>query len=181
LLNGGEAMYARLVNEVEHGEYDIIHFAGHAWYERAEAFLQLWDGRVSSSELASILSRRPPVLLVLNSHYTAFAPCGIVLDDERTVDDESPPGVDRPLPPALGFVGLASRSGVGAFVGSFGGALRDDSACSFAITFYEQLLRGENFASALHNARTSATNVKDATGLYYAGSGYAEVRLALSR
>jgi hypothetical protein len=182
LLSREEAVYARLVDEVEHGEYDIIHFAGHAWYEREEGLLYLWDGRVSSSELASILNRRPPVLLVLNSHYTAFAPCGIVLEEAQpAAHDASPPGVDRPLPPPLGFMGLASRSGVGAFVGSFGGAVSDESACRFAITLYEQLLSGHAFANALLTARKSTTNVNDTTGLHYAGSGYAEVTLARER
>ncbi|HKO60382.1 MAG TPA: SIR2 family protein, partial [Pyrinomonadaceae bacterium] len=178
LLSREQAVYSRLVQEVEHGEYDIIHFAGHAWYEREEGLLYLWDGRVSSSELASILNRRPPVLLVLNSHYTAFAPCGIVFNNTRRADDASPPGVDHPLPPPLGFMGLASRSGVGAFVGCFGGQVLDDSACQVAIELYQQLLNGSNFAMALHVARKKATNVSDTTGLFYIGSGYCEVTLA---
>lgn len=178
LLSREQAVYSRLVEEVEHGEYDIIHFAGHAWYEREEGLLYLWDGRVSSSELTSIFNRRPPVLLVLNSHYTAFAPCGIVSNNTRSADDASPPGVDRPIPPPLGFMGLASRSGVGAFVGCFDGTLRDDSACQVAITLYQRLLAGYNFAEALHSARTQTMNVTDTTGLFYIGSGYAEVTLA---
>ena len=171
-------MYSRLVEEVEQGEYDIIHFAGHAWYDREEGLLYLWDGRVSSSELTSIFNRRPPVLLVLNSHYTAFAPSGIVSNSTRTADDASPPGVNHPIPPPLGFMGLASRSGVGAFVGCFGGHVRDDTACQVAITLYKLLLKGYNFADALHLARKETTNVTDTTGLFYIGSGYAEVTLA---
>jgi hypothetical protein len=178
LLSREQAVYSRLVEEVEHGEYDIIHFAGHAWYEREEGLLYLWDGRVSSSELASIFNRRPPVLLVLNSHYTAFAPGGIVSSNTRRANDTGPPGVDHPLPPPMGFMGLASRSGVGAFVGCFGGQLRDDSACRVAITLYQHLLKGFTFAYALHLARKENTNVTDTTGLFYIGSGYAEVILA---
>lgn len=167
------AVYARLVAEVEEGDYDIVHFAGHAWFEQAEAVLYLWDGQVASSELASILNRRPPALLFLNSHYTGFVPCGIVFGDSH--ESTSPPGVDRPLPPPLGMMGLASRSGVGGFVGCFSGAVRDDTACQFAIEFYTHLLRGNTFSAALHKARQAATNFNDTTGLCYAGSGYPEI------
>jgi hypothetical protein len=177
-LEREQAVYARLVSEVEQGDYDIVHFAGHAWFERSDALLYFWDGSVSSSELASILNRRPPALLVLNSHYTAFAPCGVVFEDRPGADALGPPGVDRPLLPPLGFMGLASRSGVGAFVGCFGGAVRDDSAAQFAIEFYTQLLTGTHFAAALHDARKATTNVNDTTGLYFAGSGYPELRLS---
>ena len=178
-LEREEAVYARLVAEVEEGDYDIIHFAGHAWFEQSEALLYFWDGRVSSSELTSIFNRRPPTLLMLNSHYTAFAPCGIVFDDRYGAQATRPPGVDRPLPPPLGFMGLASRSGVGAFVGCFSGAVRDDSAGEFAVTFYRQLLYGQHFAAAIHAARQATTNFKDTTGLCYAGSGYPEIVLSL--
>lgn len=178
-LEREEAIYARLVAEVEQGDYDIIHFAGHAFFEQSQGVLYFWDGRVSSSELASILNRRPPALLVLNSHYTAFAPCGIVFDGHPGDQATSPPGVDRPLPAPMGFMGLASRSGVGAFVGCLSGAVSDVTAGQFAVEFYEQLLKGDHFAGALHSARKATTNFKDTTGLCYVGSGYPE--LVLSR
>jgi hypothetical protein len=76
-------------------------------------------------------------------------------------------------------MGLASRSGVGAFVGCLSGAIRDDTASQFAVEFYDQLLKGDCFAGALHSARKATTNFKDTTGLYYVGSGYPE--LVLSR
>jgi SIR2-like domain/CHAT domain len=177
-LKGEEAVYARLMHEVENGDYDVIHFAGHAWHEDDEGVLYLWDGRVSGSELASILYRRPPALLVLNSHYTAFVPCGIFAKDGPAGHAVQAPGVDRPVPPPLGFMGLASRSGVGAFVGNFSGALEDMPASNFAIALYEQLLAGRSFAATLHAARQAATNVQDTTGMYYIGSGHAGLRLA---
>lgn len=173
VLNRENAVYERLMREVENGEYDIIHFAGFAGHDQGEGVLMLWDGKVTSSELASILNRRPPSLLVLNSHYTAFAPCGIFDNAELPGSPSRPPGMDRPLPKPMGFMGLASRSGVGAFVGNFSGSLLDDGASLFAITFYETLLRGQNFANALHQARKATTNVNNLTGLSYVGSGYA--------
>jgi hypothetical protein len=180
-LEQGEAIYARVVTEVEQGDYDIIHFAGHAWFEQSLSMLYFWDTRVSSSELASILNLRPPALLMLNSHYTGFVPCGVVFDDYPRDDTAVAPGVDRPLPPPLGFMGLASRSGVGAFVGCFGGHVQDDSASDFAIALYKQLLKGAHFAAALHSARKLVTKLDDPTALCYVGSGYPELLLSSSK
>jgi hypothetical protein len=181
VLEREEAVYRQLVAEVESGDYDIIHFAGHAWFEQSEALLYLWDGRVSSSELSSLLNRRPPALLVLNSHYTAFVPLGLAVDESPRGRVEAPPGVDRPTRAALGFTSLASRSGVGAFVGSFAGALKDDRAAQFALVLYERLLGGTPFAAALHEARKETTRVDDITGLFYTGTGYAGLVLSRPR
>ena len=173
-----EAVYARIVSEVQEGDYDVIHFAGHAWYQGGEAILHFWDGMVSSSELASILNRRPPTLLVLNSHVTAFMPCGAALGTQSFSETSAPPGVDRPLPPPLGFMGLASRSGVAAFVGAFAGAVPDEGAKQFAVHLYQRMVAGEPFDSALHAARKATTNFTDTTGLVYVGSGDRGVVLA---
>jgi hypothetical protein len=176
-LNGKQAVYARLMHEVENGDYDLIHFAGHSGFEDDEGVLSLWDGQVSSSELASILYRRPPCLLMLNSHYTAFAPCGIFAKDGPAGPAMQAPGVDRPVPPPLGFMALASRSGVGAFIGNFS-EVEDLPASKFAIIFYEHLLAGERFAHALHAAIQATTNVQETTGMHYVGSGHAGIQLA---
>jgi hypothetical protein len=172
------ATYARIVSEVQRGDYDVIHFAGHAWYQGSEAILHFWDGTVSSSELASILNRRPPALLVLNSHVTAFVPCGAVFDAPPDGEAAGPPGVDRPLPPPLGFMGVASRSGAGAFVGAFAGAVPDEGAQQFAAELYRCLVGGDAFDHALLAARKATTNFTDTTGLVYVGSGDPSVVLA---
>ncbi len=175
------AVYARIVSEVQEGDYDVIHFAGHAWYRGGEAILHFWDGTVSSSELASILNQRPPTLLVLNSHVTAFMPCGAIVAARPGTEPSAPPGVDRPLPPPLGFMGLASRSGVAAFVGTFAGAVPDEGAKQFAIELYRRMVAGERFDTALLGARKATTNFTDTTGLVYAGSGNRGVVLAAPR
>lgn len=177
-LEREDAVYERFVEEVELGDYDVVHFAGHAWYETSDAHLYFWDGRVTGAELASILNRRPPALLVLNSHYTAFVPCGVADSGSRGPSSANAPGVDRPLTPALGFMDVAMHSGVGAFVGSFAGMIPDESAGNFAIELFSKLLDGESFASALSRARVKTVKTDDVTGLYYAGAGHPGLRLA---
>jgi hypothetical protein len=175
-LKGPDATYARLMEEVAHGEYDVIHFASHAGIDRAESYLMLWDGRVTSSELASVLYRRSPALLVLNTHCTAFAYGRIAVAYDA--GEDAPPGVDRPLSPSFGFAEVAARSGVGAFVGTFSEGLSDDGAAEFALSFYDRLLQGVPFAVSLHHARRETTRLTDVTGLFYVGYGCAELRAA---
>jgi hypothetical protein len=59
------------------------------------------------------------------------------------------------------------RSGVGAFVGSFTGALDDQGARDFAIAVYRELLRGASVAAALHAARQAGRGRDGATALLY--------------
>lgn len=170
LLNREEATYARLMREIEDGAYDIIHFAGHGWVDRSESYIALWDGRVSASELGSLLNRRPPALLVLNTHYTAFVPLSVNLAGEIPVP-ESAPGTERPMRPARGFTRVAARSGINAFVGCFG-PVGDAEAKQFGVSIYEELLQGRHLGHAVHAARVKTTQISETTGLMYAVTGY---------
>ena len=60
-LLGAEAHTRAVVREIETGDYDVVHFAGHAWFDERQAYLWLSDGAVFASEVASILTgaRRP--------------------------------------------------------------------------------------------------------------------------
>jgi hypothetical protein len=66
------ATHRRVLQEIESGDYDVIHFAGHAWFDEREAYFFLWDRIMLGSELAPLLSRRPPALMMLDTHFTAF-------------------------------------------------------------------------------------------------------------
>ena len=83
LLLGADATYNTVMREVQTGDYDVIHFAGHAWFDERESYISLHDGRVWVSELGSLLHRRPPALMMINSHYTAFVPLFSRLRDSR--------------------------------------------------------------------------------------------------
>ena len=178
ILVGGDASYARVLHEMRSGAYDVVHFAGHAWFDTSGTFLYLHDGRVVASELVTLLIRRPPALLVLNSHYTGFAPVfsrafplelqtGMAYPDLYRVLRRHQPGLEW----------AAARAGVGTFVGCFGSP-RDDPARALAVALYRALLRGETVARALFEARHATSSSSNGTRMMYSMSGYSDLRLA---
>jgi len=177
LLMGKDASYERVIREVESGEYDVVHFAGHAGCTDDESFLVMSDGFVRSSELVSLLNRRPPAFMMLNSEVTAFVPPIVGLTGSqraaRPGDGQWPRQVN-----SRGFDLMAARAGVSAFIGVFRSALLDEPAAQLAREVYGRLLLGEPAAVALLNARRACVQVREATGCFYTLSGHPHLRLA---
>ena len=77
--------------------YDVIHFAGHAWFDPHESFLSFGeDSGPTSSELRTLLGSHPPAILFLNSHYTSFLPRGLrprQMHEQVTENTGQPPGI----------------------------------------------------------------------------------------
>jgi hypothetical protein len=178
-LLGKEASYERVLREVERGDYDVIHFAGHAGCDESESFLMMNDGWVRSSELVSLLNRRPPAFMMLNSELTAFVPpmegfSGGYAGKSRNAE--------WPLHPhARGFDRLAARAGVSAFIGVFRVGLEDEPAAKMATSTYRALLSGQPAALALLQARKECVQFHDVTGCFYSLSGHPNLRLAIPR
>ncbi len=179
-LIGSEATFDRVVRELLRGNYDVVHFAGHAWYDAQEAYLALHDNtKFRANELRSLLSPRPPAILLLNSHYTAFIPPGVRIDEQR------PPtigGEESMIDPAIrgkgGFTEVAATAGVGALIGCFGSP-DDQLAADIGIDVHVELLKGTPVAVALHKARLAslAKDPADKAGMLYILSGYPELAL----
>ncbi|MGH7461404.1 MAG: SIR2 family protein, partial [Longimicrobiales bacterium] len=175
-LIGPEASFETVATQLSLGRYDVVHFAGHAWFdEDSEPFLLLsGEVKLRSSELRSLISPHPPGLLILNSHYTIFTPPGAA--GKRDVSDEA----TKPAPAGQrGFIDAASTAGVGILIGSFGGALDDTIARTVGIDLHEALLRGLPVARALHHALLLAEPRagSNASHLTYAMSGYGDITM----
>jgi hypothetical protein len=181
-LIGPEATFQAVVTHLAGGSYDIFHFAGHAWYDRREAYLMLRDQAViRANELRSFLGLRPPAILVLNSHFTAFVPLGVHDADLDPVTRGLIPQGFAPGPDPggqRGFTAMASAVGVGAMVGCFGSP-GDDMGADIGLKLHEELIAGHPIAFALHRARISASpkEGKDCTALVYTLSGYTDLAL----
>jgi hypothetical protein len=172
-LLGRQATAQAVLMALDGADYDVVHFAGHAWYDAQEVYLGLaGDVRLTASDLRPALSRHPPAILVLNSHFTAFVPPGVWMDRPETAA----------LPPTpvgrLGFAALATRTGVGAFVGCFGSP-KDAPAARLAADLHRELLGGTTIAQALYRARLALAKEQpqDSTGLVYVLSGASELRM----
>jgi hypothetical protein len=59
LLVGQKASYERVLRELADG-YDVVHLTGVAYVDDDESVIPLHDGRVSASEIATLLIRNPP-------------------------------------------------------------------------------------------------------------------------
>lgn len=176
-LIGPQATFDGVATALSSGNYDVVHFAGHAWFdEDSEPYLLLSGvARLRSSELRSLISPRPPALLVLNSHYTIFRPPAApgVSTEEAT---KPAPGGQR------GFIEAASTAGVGALIGSFSGGLDDRTAQQVGIHLHEALVKGEPVARALHQAVLLSRPPEgdpNPNHLTYAMSGYGDLTMPL--
>ena len=173
LLLGPEATYDAVANAFEKLDPDVFHFAGHAWFDEHEAYLELADRRLTATMVRPWLTRRSPALMFLNSHYTAFIPAGVESPSAQHAETAISAGLrGRP-----GFSDLAMRSGVGAFVGTFSGAIDDSGARDFAVSVYRALLLGATAAAALQSSRIVAADQGSATALLYCLYGEGELRL----
>ena len=181
-LVGSEATFQAVVSRLAGEDYDIVHFAGHAWYDRREAYLMLHDQAViRANELRSFLGIHPPAIMVLNSHFTAFVPPGVHDADVDPVTRTLIPKGFAPGPDSRGqpgFTGMTSAVGVGALVGCFGSP-GDEMGADIGLKLHEELIAGQPIAIALHRARLSAlsTGGNDRSALIYTLSGYPDLAL----
>jgi hypothetical protein len=181
LLTGSKATFDATATALASGKYDVVHFAGHAWFEEdLEAFLLLSHGvKLRSGELRSLLSPRPPAILFLNSHVTAFMPPGL---SGGKIGNVAPGGDDAAKIAPGGqrsFVEAATTAGVGVLIGTFTHALDDMIAKPVGVNVHKALLEGLPVARALHQAlNLAATRDSDDAGhLAYSMSGYGDIVL----
>jgi len=177
LLVGADASYGRVLHELRTGRYDVVHFAGISHFDDAGSYLMLHDGRVHASELMTLLIRRSPALLVLNSLYSGFVPAfsdafPLTLRYGTSWDDHYRTLRRR----RIGFERAAARAGVGTFIGAMGNT-GDTSAGAIAQALYAALLRGRTAAEALFDARHTVPGDADTTPLQLVMAGYADLRL----
>lgn len=178
-LIGGYASFDSVAAGLSSGNYDIVHFAGHAWFdEDLEPFLMLSNQiKLRSSELRSLISPRPPALLILNSHFTIFTPPGARGENIRKAVDEA----QKPAPSGQrSFIEAASTAGVGMLIGSFSGHLDDRIAQLVGVNLHKGLLRGEPVARALHQSLLLCQAQQgdvNPSHLTYAMSGYGDIAM----
>jgi len=183
-LIGPEATIDAVQRGILAGNYDLIHFAGHAWFDDQEAYLVLHDRVIlRANELRPLLSRRPPAILVLNSHFTAFVPPGVRIEQEAPlVPEAAEPEMRSGLRGRQSFMAVANTAGVGAFIGCFASP-RDPMAGEIGVSLHQELGTGAPVAVALHRARLAALEkyghdpLQYMTGLLYVISGYPELVL----
>ncbi len=154
LLRGAEATRARLLAGFRSGQFDAIHYAGHAFFDAAapaSGGILCAGGRVlSGSDLASLEAL--PALVCFNA-----------CESGRI---RQPPSVARALGRSAGFAEAFLRGGVANFIGTWW-PVSDDAAARFAAALYGRLTRGATIGAALHAARAAVRSLDSADWANY--------------
>lgn len=171
LLAREAATLEAVVDAIATNAFDVIHFAGHAWFDQHESFLVFGEDDVlTTGELRSLIGPKPPAILVLNSHYTAFLPRGMrPAEGSRAAGREE----ESTTTSHIGFMHAAFAVGVGAFVGCFESPA-DRPATQFGVGLHQELLHGRPIAHAVRTARvaTLGADSSDVTALQYVLAGH---------
>ena len=163
-LRGGEATRARLLDEFRSGRYDVIHYAGHAYFDPASpasSGILCAGGRVlSGSDLASLDAL--PALVCFNA-----CESGRVRQAAH---------LQRALGRGTGFAEAFLRGGVANFLGTWW-PVSDAAAARFASVFYEQLMGGAAVGPALQAARNAVRRIGSGDWANYLHYGTFDFRL----
>lgn len=162
------ATRARVTAELESGRHDVVHYAGHAFFDAqrpGESGLVLADGELTGTHLSS-LGRLPP-LMVFNACESARlrkAKAGEILRRRS-----------RGVQTNLSLAETVLRAGVAHYIGTHW-PVGDRAATAFASEFYRELLRG-SIGSALVKARRAVHAKHSPDWADYIHYGDAEFRL----
>jgi pimeloyl-ACP methyl ester carboxylesterase len=166
-IDGAAATRARLRTEFGSGRYDILHYAGHAYFDPAHiarSGVVCADGPLTGAELADIGTL--PSLVFFNACESARL--------RRNVKRESAyvtHNLKERIERSVGLAEAFLRGGVANYVGTYW-PVGDASAEAFANTFYSTLLAGETLGDALLKGRAEvkARNSVDWADYIFYGS-----------
>ena len=137
----------RMNESLRRGQYDVIHYAGHAGFDERDGDLSglLLHNKEPffAQKIRRLLEGRP--LVFLNACESAF-----------TANEQQPQKIERYLQgPA---VGLASSFIYGGAVGCIGSVwpVYDDAAAEFAVELYRRVLEGYTIGQAMRHAREAS-------------------------
>jgi hypothetical protein len=167
-VRGREATRARLLAEFRSGDYDTIHFAGHAFFDAAapaSSGILCAGGRVlSGADLAAMDS--VPALVFFNA-----------CESGRLRSAVKPL---RQLDRSVGFAEAFLRGGVANFIGTWW-PVSDAGATTFATLLYRELAKGTSIGAALNAARSAVRELPSADWANYLHYGSFDFALKASR
>jgi hypothetical protein len=144
IIEGSEATKARLLNEFKSGEYDVIHYAGHAEFnplDRGRSGIKCAGNEILGGEDLVSLANLPALVF--------FNACesGRLLFSEEVPENDA--GQNR-----AGFAEAFLRGGVANFIGTYW-PVHDDSATAFSREFYRGIVNGDSLGDSLLKGRVA--------------------------
>jgi CHAT domain-containing protein len=135
-----------LTKTLPRGDYDVIHFAGHAAFDQEtpeRSGLQLKDEIFYGGKIRRLLEGQP--LVFLNA-----------CESGRTANEEEPQSIHQYFhAPAAGLASAFVYGGAPACVGALW-PIYDEPAADFAVVFYRHLLEGYTMGEAVRRSRLAS-------------------------
>ncbi|NIV39807.1 MAG: CHAT domain-containing protein [Anaerolineae bacterium] len=118
----------RLLSALSSGQYDLVHYAGHARHMGSDSAWQASDGEITTDRLTNALEMAPPALAFVSACESAEGAAG---------------GLGQYEGQSFDLPGAFLQAGVEVYIGAL---WRVDSAnsCDFARAFYGEFVRGEH-------------------------------------
>jgi CHAT domain-containing protein len=170
-LRGEEATWSAVRACFRSGEYDVIHYAGHAFfdpYNRARSGV-LCHGRRVLSGLDLVHLEKLPALVFFNA-----CEAGRIRGGDAPGEEEQREPVAKRLERNVGLAESFLRAGVGNYVGTYW-PVGDEAAEEFAGVFYRALVRGDSIGDALQESRKRVLDLKSvdwADYVHYGSPGF---------
>jgi hypothetical protein len=175
-LEESQATKARLLAEFGSGRYDVVHYAGHAFFDpempSRSGIVCHGDQVLSGADLARLSSL--PALAFFNACEAAR-----VRGRSRSTKKQAEARSATPRERIEENVGLAEaflRGGVASYVGTYW-PVGDSAAAAFCKAFYGLLLSGEPMGSAVQAGRAAAASKSDVDWANYVHYGAVDFAL----
>ena len=157
-LVGKDARKAEVLNCLRSGKFDVIHYAGHAYFDTTDpsksGILCAGDEVLAGADLANIGSL--PSLVFFNACESGRLRRGAKtteIDDEKHTVDRVHRGVS--------FAEAFLRGGIANYLGTYW-PVNDNAALAFSENFYRNVLRGETLGSAIMAGRKAVKDISSA-------------------
>jgi hypothetical protein len=175
ILRGPDASRDNVLSELGSGQYDLLHYAGHAEFVvmRPEASgLILSDGIVTAADLVKIDTNSVPRMIFLNACESGRMRGPIPIG--TAIGNNKPSHFAGQVSLAEGFL----LAGIANFIGTYW-PVNDMAALQFAITFYSNLLSGKLLSVSMREARRAAKAIsyRDWANYLHFGDPLYRVRL----
>lgn len=153
-LVGTEATRARLLDEFGSGKYDVLHYAGHAFFDPvhpARSGLMCSDATLTGADLAGLA--KLPSLVFFNACESARVRTKLKKTPHTTKTLRE--RIERSVGVAEAFL----RGGIANYLGTYW-PVGDAAAEKFATVFYNALLAGEAVGHSVQKARAEVDTLK---------------------
>lgn len=169
-----EATYSAIQAAFRTGQYDVVHYAGHAFYDpwdRARSGIVCYGQKVlSGTDLVNI--ERLPALMFFNACESGRVRGAPKRVWPRTKRKQGEYTAGR-LQTNIGLAESLMRAGVGNYIGTYW-PVEDKSALDFGETFYHQITQGTSVGEAMNMARTKVRELSTVDWADYIHYGNAD-------